>query len=361
MHQPKPSASDAVEAIDSDEWFERCQYWQAAYEASIPFRKRRQRQIAPLVLTGNGLSVRVDRGSLWIKDGLTHYPQERREYRFFPGGLDNPPRIVVVDGSGQITLDALDWLAEQDIPLIRLRWDGAFASVVTTGGQAADQEKVRWQYETRHNPEARLAFAYPLITKKARNTLETLDGFIPESRLKASAHTTISAALAKIEAGEAETLSDLLGQEGIIASAYFRAWESVEINWSGTERHPIPDDWRTYRARAALREEKPQNRHATHPVNAMLNYVYAMLCSQKQIEAIADGYDPMLGIVHDRRKRVRGITPAYALDLMEPERLIADRKILDLLREGNLHTADFALSSQGVCRIGPELARALLR
>lgn len=345
---------------EANEWLERCEYWEAAYQASIPKRKRRERRSAPLILTGNGLSIRVDRGSLWIKDGLTHYPQEKSEYRFFQGGLENPPRIVLVDGNGQITLDAIDWLAEQKIPLIRLRWDGAFASVVTTGGQAADQEKVRWQYETRHDPEARLAFAYPLITEKARNTLETLEAFIPDGPSKDSARKTISNALAKIEAQELAKLSDLLGQEGIIASAYFRAWENVKITWSGTDRYPIPNEWRTYRSRAAMREEKPQNRHATHPVNAMLNYAYAMLCSQKQIEAIADGYDPMLGVIHDRRKRVRGITPAYALDLMEPERPIMDRRVLTLLRETDLHPADFTLSSQGKCRIGPELSRRLV-
>lgn len=43
---------------------------------------------------------------------------------FFKGGLDLPPRIVIVDGNGNITLDALDWMQEQSIDLIRLRYDG---------------------------------------------------------------------------------------------------------------------------------------------------------------------------------------------------------------------------------------------
>lgn len=361
MHQARSIEAEELEAIEHDEWFERCQYWLSTYDASIPTRKRRERQTHPLILTGSGLSIRVNRGSLWIKDGLTHYPQEKREYRFFPGGLDNPPRIVLVDGSGEITLDALDWLAEQDIPLIRLKWNGAFASVVTSGGQAADPEKVRWQYETRHDPAARAKFAVGLLKVKAHNTLETLEGWVPYSKFWDRSRENIADGLSRLENDPPETLSDILGIEGAIATAYFRAWQGVQIKWKTTSRHPIPDDWREYRSRTALRDEKPQNRHATHPINAMLNYVYGMLAARKQIEAIADGYDPMLGIVHDRRKAVRGITPAYALDIMEPERPIVDRTVLRLMAEHEFSAADFTISSKGTCRVGVELAKYLPR
>lgn len=360
MHQARNIEAETQTAIPSDEWAARCRYWLEHYEASIPKRKRRERQAHPLILTGNGLSLRVNRGSLVIKDGLTHYPQEKKEYRLFPGQLENPPRIVLVDGSGEITLDALDWLAEQDIPLIRLKWDGSFVSVVTSNGQAADQDKVRWQHETRQDPIARLEFAYPLITQKALNTLETLEGWVPDSSLKSSALKTATRALEKIEAKQLETLSDLLGQEGVIAGAYFRAWEGIELIWADTDKHPIPDDWRTYLSRAALREEKPQNRHATHPVNAMLNYVYGQLRSRKQIEAIAEGYDPMAGIVHDRRRRVRGITPAFALDIMEPERPIVDRRVLEVLGEQEFVKTDFILTTKGACRLSAAVAKNVM-
>ena len=359
MHQPQSIEADTHQGLEPDDWFERCQYWQAAYDASIPTRKRRERQTAPLILTGNGLSIRVDRGALWIKDGLTHYPQERREHRFFPGGLEKPPRIVLIDGSGQVTLDALDWLAEQDIPLIRLRWDGSFASVVTSGGQATDPEKVRWQYETRHDPEARLEFARGLIIRKARATLETLDGWLPEGPQNDKAKAAIFDAVDRLETGCIDSLSDALGIEGEIANAYFRVWQGVEVRWKGTKRDPIPDEWRTFHSRSALRAGKPRNRNATHPVNAMLNYVYGMLAARKQIEAIAEGYDPTLGIVHDARKRDRGRTPAYALDMMESERSVVDRKVLTLLQSDTLHPADFTLSTKGTCRVGPELARLI--
>ena len=354
------NASVKIESNDTlDEWAVRCRFWLDEYDASIPKRKRRERQAHPLILTGNGMSMRVNRGTLVIRDGLTHYPQEFKEHRLFPGDIENPPRIVMVDGTGEITLDAIDWLAEQKIGLIRLKWNGGFTSVITSGGQAADPEKVLWQYQTRHDPAARVQFALGLLKAKARNTLETLEGWVPQSQFWNKSRENITDGLTRLENNPPETLPDLLGIEGAIATAYFRAWQGVQLTWNATSRHPIPDDWREYRSRTALRDEKPQNRHATHPINAMLNYVYGMLAARKQVEAIAEGYDPMLGIVHDRRKAVRGITPAYALDIMEPDRPIADRRVLELMREQELSAMDFTVTAKGTCRLSPELARAV--
>ena len=249
MHQSQVREAETLDNDDHDEWAERCRYWLAEYEVSIPKRKRRERQAHPLILTGNGISMRVDRGALVIRDGLTHYPQDIKEHRFFSGGLENPQRIVMVDGNGQITLDAIDWLAEQSIALIRLKWNGALASIITSGGQAADPDKVRWQHETRYNPAARAQFAVGLLKRKARSTLDTLEGWVPNSRFWDKSRENILAGLSRLENDPPDNLSDVLGIEGAIATAYFRAWQGVEIRWKATSRHPLPDDWREYRNR----------------------------------------------------------------------------------------------------------------
>jgi CRISP-associated protein Cas1 len=38
-----------------------------------------------LILCGHGVSLNVDGGTLLIRNGLTHYPQRRDEFRFFKG------------------------------------------------------------------------------------------------------------------------------------------------------------------------------------------------------------------------------------------------------------------------------------
>lgn len=95
------------------------------------------------------------------------------------------------------------------------------------------------------------------------------------------------------------------------------------------------------------------NRNAAHPVNAILNYAYAVLQSQVQIWVVADGYDPMLGIMHYERDG----SPAFIFDMIEPERPKVDRAVLALLRTEALHPADFTIREDGVVRLNPELAR----
>jgi CRISP-associated protein Cas1 len=97
--------------------------------------------------------------------------------------LDIPPALIVIDGSGSITMDAIDWLARHRVPLIRIRWDGQFGSIISSGGQAASADKVDWQQRTRCNPRARLAFAAHIVCQKARNTLATLEGYLPRGPL----------------------------------------------------------------------------------------------------------------------------------------------------------------------------------
>lgn len=87
----------------------------------------------------------------------------------------------------------------------------------------------------------------------------------------------------------------------------------------------------------------------------MLNYGYAVKLAQLQLKVIADGYDPTIGVMHHAR---RG-KPAFALDLIEPERPCVDSAILSLIQSHGLHAADFVLRADGVCRLSPQLARAV--
>lgn len=349
-----------AETVDA-EWPERCRYWQSAYQSAIPTRKRRERQKSPLILTGQGVSIRVDKGALLVRDGFTHHPQGISERRFFKGSLDLPERMVLLDGSGSLTLDALDWLEAEGVTLIRLKWDGRFVSALSAGGSTVDIEKLDWQRQTRSDPKARIAYAQGLLSTKAQNTLETLRDWVPESPKRDRAIETIENLKARIDAGGHARLNDVLGLEGSIAASYFSSWQALPLRWKGTSRNPIPDDWRVIFSRAALRDEKHRNQSATHPVNAMLNYAYGMLMARKQIDAIANGYDVNLGIVHDRRTRDRGKTPCFALDLMEPERPIIDRAIIGIIREHTFSPADFTVTHKGTVKVNPELARVIAR
>ena len=342
---------------------ERCAFWMGECKPKW-VRRLREREKHPLVLTGHGLSLRVDKGSLVVRDGNTHYPAERREWRFFNSALDIPPAFVVLDGSGDISMDAIDWIGRHDIPLIRLRWDGQFASIISSGGQAASPDKVRWQQETRTDPRARLEFGIEIVRQKARNTLHTLEGnYLPPGQLRDWACRNVETRLKTLKNNPPKTHSSLLGMEGSIAGDYFRVWSGIPLKWNPLKRHPIPADWQTYKVRAALRHGivlkrggGGYNRGATHPVNAMLNYAYAVLIAQTQIRLILEGYDPTIGIIHEK-KALRGVNPGLALDHMEPMRPVVDRAVLHLVETQTFNRADFSIQHDGVCRMNPELAR----
>jgi CRISPR/Cas system-associated endonuclease Cas1 len=132
------------------------------------------------------------------------------------------------------------------------------------------------------------------------------------------------------------------------------AWGGVTIEWTG--RKPVPDEWKAYTSRSSLANgSKPQNRAASHPINAMLNYAYAVKRAQMQIQTIAEGYDPTIGIMHHGR---RG-KAAYIFDLIEPERPKVDAVILKFIQARRFAATDFVLRSDGVCRLSPQLARTI--
>jgi CRISPR-associated protein Cas1 len=348
------------------DWRDRSAFW-LAESTNCPARRLREREKNPLILTGHGLSLRVDKGALLVRDGLTHYPSPKREWRFFNGALDIPPAFLVLDGSGDITFDAIDWLARHRIPLVRIRWDGQFASIISSGGQAAKPDKVLWQQRTRDDPRARLAFAIDIIRQKAESTLLTLEQHFPQGPVRDRACRNIQARAKSLKTDPPRTYRTLLGIEGSIAGDYFRVWAGLALKWKPMKRHPIPSDWLAYRSRVALRhgivlrrDGGGYNRGATHPVNAMLNYAYAVLIAQTQIRLIAEGYDPTIGIMHEK-KGLRGINPSFALDHIEPMRPVVDRAVLQLIHTLTFSGADFLIQHDGVCRMNPELARRVAR
>ena len=123
-------------------------------------------------------------GTLLIRNGFTHYPQQREEIRYFRGDLERPAQIVILDGSGSISFDVLDWLSEQEIPLIRVNWQGDVTAVIGGSGLKFDLEKVRWQERTRESNSDRIAFCRSLIAAKIENSISTLQTCIPGAEMQ---------------------------------------------------------------------------------------------------------------------------------------------------------------------------------
>jgi len=343
---------------DSSDWPVRAEHWieQSTKMAGAKNRKKRERNPTPLILCGHGVLLRVEHGALVIRDGFTHYPQKQTTYRFFPRDLNLPTRIILLDGSGSVSFEVLTWLCQQGVSLARVSWTGDVAAVASRSGYSADPHKLRWQHETRSDQTLRLQFAADIIRRKLIASLETLQAHVPESAARNIGLSKTAVGIQRLEHGTFAEMNDIFAVEGECASAYFAAWHGLEMRWKGLSRRPVPNGWHVYSGRSSLATGvKAENRNASHPLNAMLNYAYAVKLAAMQVQAIADGYDPTFGIMHNGK---RG-NPAFVLDLIEPERPRVDAVILKLAAEQKFAAADFIIRPNGSCRLSPQLARAV--
>jgi CRISPR-associated endonuclease Cas1 len=89
-----------------------------------------------------------------------------------------------------------------------------------------------------------------------------------------------------------------------------------------------------------------QDRHARHPVNAMLNYGYAVPETQVRIAIAEAGLDPSVGYLHVCQPGRQ----AFVYDLMEPYRPEVDRGVLAFVRSQTFTQRDFVIDPKGVCR-----------
>lgn len=333
------------------DWSWRSELWRKRAEKTGSNAKS-QRCNEPLLLCGHGISFRVEAGSLLIRNGFTHYPQAREEFRFFPGSLNLPRYVILLDGSGNISIDVLNWLAEQNVALIRLTWRGQIAIIAAPHGYSANPHRVQWQRETRADHTARMNWCIDLISQKIISSILTLEKVIPKSAAWEKAMSRAYADLSTLELAPPSTIESLRVIEANSAAAYFRSWKGLPIKWRGTTRRPIPNEWRAIGSRTS-QFNIAGNRNASHPINAMLNYAYTALESRKRLQAIAEGYDPTIGIMHESRPGAS----AFIFDIMEPERALVDRALIDFVRKSVFDPADFVLRSDGVVRLNPQLAR----
>jgi CRISPR-associated protein Cas1 len=340
------------ETEDDIAWATRSSMWRNRVEKASARRTKRAKAQPALILAGHGVSLRVENGALTIQNGFTHHPQKREIIRYFRGDVALPERIILLDGSGSISFDVLSWLSAQKVSLVRIDWKGEIVCVAGASGYSANQFRVRWQLETRENPEQRNEFCRSIITRKIEATIITLEKSIPRSDKWERAMRSAYAALSRLEENPPERITELRALEANCAASYFRSWVGIRIKWRGASRRPVPENWHSIGVRSSP-YHLAGNRNAAHPVNAILNYAYAALESEIRIKAISDGYDPTIGIMHVGSDG----SSKFIFDLMEPERPKVDRAVLDFVKAHVFDPADFVIRTDGVCRLNPEMAR----
>ncbi len=117
------------------------------------------------------------------------------------------------------------------------------------------------------------------------------------------------------------------------------------MQWVHQDRTKVPEHWQRFSARHSPLTGVPRN--AADPINAMLNYLYALVEAEARIACLTMGLDPGMGMLHyDYPGR-----DSLVSDVMEPVRPLVDRWLLDLLQERTFSAREFFETRDGGCRL----------
>jgi CRISPR-associated endonuclease Cas1 len=289
-----------------------------------------------VMLSGYGIKVSVDRRHLAVSDGIG---RQRRAGRFAKA-TSRIKRLIVMAQTGFVTLEALRWLYDAKAAFIQLDHD---ATILTASMAGLDDARLRRAQALIPHTEHRLTIARELLEAKVRGQLAVIESFDLRSA------GTLRDQLTPLQ--RANRIERVLIAEAKAAEAYWEAWADIPMVFAQRDR--VPDHWRVFGARRSPLTLGPRN--ATNPLNAILNYLYALAEVETRIALIGRGLDVGLGVYHqDIANR-----SSLANDCMEVVRPHVDAFVLNLARTRTFSARDFAETREGACRLSSSIAQEL--
>jgi CRISPR-associated endonuclease Cas1 len=294
-----------------------------------------------VTLFGYGISAYVDRGHLVLEDGVG---PNRRTARFarVRHGLR---RLIVIGSNGSISFAALRWLADQKAAFVLLERDGSV--LATTGPVCPSDSRLRRAQSLANNSHVGTDIARELISRK----LVGQERVIREKLRRVDVADSIANYRASLM--HAQTTAEIRYLESVAAQAYWLAWRFIPIKFPQSDLDRVPVHWRTFGTRKS--PITGSQRLAVDPLNAMLNYLYAVLESESRLALAALGLDPGIGVIHvDVPSR-----DSFACDLMEAVRPEVDSYLYDWVTREPLRRSWFFEESDGNCRLMGSFAERL--
>jgi CRISPR-associated protein Cas1 len=288
--------------------------------------KRRINPLSPVhVLSGFNCSLKVRNDDLVAFD-----TSQERLYSKVTHGLQS---IAFLGEGGHITIDAIKWCEAQGVSICILGWHGDLISI-TTPNSISNVTIRRAQFAAN-----RLTVAQVILKRKLQSQVAI--GKLPAA--------TVRATMPKIKA--ARSVDEL---NVIEARAALEYWS----NWSFSLKHRKrnwPPRWTLFAYRASLISGGP--RHATHPVNAILNYAYSVVAAQVTRSLITAGFDSTAGFLHADAEGRHSLT----YDALELLRADIDARILPWVAAHTWKRSDFPVTPQGGVRLQPTLAALVVQ
>lgn len=235
---------------------------------------------------------------------------------------------IVCFGKMTVSTPLIGFCAEHGISLVFLTEHGQFLARVE-GSVSGNVLLRKRQYESLHEPLFVNTFVRDLLMAKLRNSKcvllraarTTQEDGVPLHRA-AERLGEQAQALAR-----ADAVDSMRGIEGAAATIYFSCFDQM------------------LGAGCPFRFETRSRRPPRNEVNAVLSFVYTLLCRETRSAMESIGLDPAAGYLHTLRPG----RPSFALDLMEELRgPLCDRFVLTLFHRKQLSAAHFEKNEEAV-------------
>ena len=302
----------------------------------------------PLLITGFGTSINVDRRKLIITNRLKDTRLE-----FYPHKINHDG--IIIDGhTGNITFEAMRWLSKHNINLTLLNWNGQLLANVMPEQPKSGRLRVK-QYQKYLDSTSRFEVVLKIVQTKVEhslNLLEQLSRFyesVDIARIKKSAEKEDLFLLGIMKNSEKQDISksikQLMTYEGRIAGIYLENLTEIfnrlnpEFNFTGRKN-----------------KTNSRNYNASDEINALLNYGYAILESEIRKGINSVGLDYSIGFLHEINQ---SRTP-LVYDIQELFRWLIDVSVIQLLEEKKIKKSDFIITENYHTRLDENVAKLLI-
>ncbi len=313
------------------------------------------------VVDGMGASVLVRLGHLSVTDGLGETRRERRFPRAAPRG-DRLRTLVVLSQHGMVSLDALAWCRATGTEVVGIddrEGEPLWATLPTGPRDGRITRALALAGATGAHPLGLAIGAY-VLGSKVRGQAGLLRRRLTPGREGPGASMPTWELLEELAGAieGARGIDDMRLLEAQAAALYFGAWTKAPgtaPRFAPRERERVPASWLTFDGRRSAIGAGRSNRRATHPANAVLNYLNALVRARATMVCHALGLAPELAVVHaDMARR-----DSLACDLQEPVRPAVEEHVLDLFEARTFRRPDFLEGPDGEVRLGMGLRQEL--
>jgi CRISPR-associated endonuclease Cas1 len=216
--------------------------------------------------------------------------------------------------------------------------------------------------ETKTNTKTRMRDIDPLIIraqcaadplKIAREIVRAkisaeLNATIPDAEARRREFTEWAAKL-----NSARSVAEIMIVESRAAASYSRTFRDAGLR--ERKNGNLPRSW----LRFAQRNKSASflgNKHASHPINAMLNYCYIVEAGRLAKALAARGLALPIGYLHSHKKGRNSLV----WDAIEPLRPAIDAKVFKFVAEHEFARSDFPQSGHNVHRLSRDVTQLLL-